>query len=101
MTLELLLDKVLIKPIKEKQEEAKDGLVLPDTTTTSDFLFGEIVTVSDGDPFSYGPEGAVHGPLPVDEGDKVYFIDTPRSKITIENEEYYLVGLERIVAKVK
>lgn len=90
-------DKVLIKPVISGKKEKKSaaGIILLSDTTEDKVDRGQVVAVGEG---RIDTKGNLVAPK-VKEGDKVIF--QWGDKITIDEEEYYIVSESGILAITK
>lgn len=90
-----LFDRVLIKPILEKEKTAS-GIFIPDTASKEKPEQGMVVAVGAG---KYDDGKLV--PLTVKVGDKVMFSKYGYDEIKIDGEEYFILREENILAVIK
>lgn len=90
-------DRALIKMLDESDQEKKSasGIIIPATAKEEKPDRGKVVAVGKG---KVDDNGKVR-PLQVKEGDKVIF--QWGDKLSIDNEEYYLVSESNILAIIK
>ncbi|OGW05239.1 MAG: co-chaperone GroES [Nitrospinae bacterium RIFCSPLOWO2_01_FULL_39_10] len=86
-----LRDRVLVKPLTEK-EVVKGGIIIPDTAKEKPNE-GEVIAVGSGRVLE---DGKVH-PLDVKKGDKVIYSKYGGTEIKIEGEEHILMKEEDIL----
>ena len=94
MTLSPLGDKVVLKAIKE-EETTKSGIILPGEAKDKP---------SQGEVIAAGPGGIIDGnevKMQVKEGDTVIYAKYAGTEVTLDDEEYIIVGQSDILATVK
>ncbi|MEK6589608.1 MAG: co-chaperone GroES [Nitrospinota bacterium] len=91
MKVKPLRDRVLVKPLPEK-EFIKGGIIIPDTAKEKPFE-GEIIAVGNG---RFLEDGKIQ-PLEVKKGDRVIFSKYGGTEIKIEGEEHLLMREEDIL----
>ena len=89
-----LRDRVLVKPLTEK-EVVKGGIIIPDTAKEKPNE-GEVIAVGSGRVLE---DGKVH-PLDVKKGDKVIYSKYGGTEIKIEGEEHILMKEEDILGVI-
>ena len=95
MPIKPLGDRVLVKPLEEK-EEKKGGIIIPDTAKEKP-QEGEVVAVGPGKLSEKG--GRI--PLELKKGDRVLYDKFSGTETKIEGEEYLIVREEDILAIIK
>lgn len=92
-----LADRVLIKPIEEKDKEKRSvsGIILPTSVQDEKVDRGTVIAVGEG---RVDSNGNLHTPK-VKEGNKVLF--QWGDKVTIDDEEYFIVNESSILAIIK
>jgi chaperonin GroES len=90
-----LLDRVLIKPILEK-EKTTSGIIIPDSAEKEKPEQGVVVALGAG---KYDDGQLI--PLTVKVGDKVMFSKYGYDEIKIDGEEYFILREENILAILK
>lgn len=93
MKIKPLSDKILVKPLKEK--ETKSGIVLPESAKEKP-QEGEVLAVGEGK----WQEGK-RVPLSVKAGDKVLFKQYGGEEIKVEGEELKILEEEDILAIIE
>jgi chaperonin GroES len=90
-------ERVLIKPLSEEElsKKSPSGIIIPETVDREKTDRGTVMAVGEG---KRDENGKVI-PLRVKKGDRVLF--QWGDKIDIENEEYYIVGENNILAILK
>lgn len=96
MKIEPLYDKVVIKPLDEKETTAS-GIVLPDTIDKEKPMQGEVIAVGVGKRLDNGQMA----PVSVRVGDKVLFTKYGPEEVEIDNEEYLVIEEDKILAIVR
>lgn len=90
-------DRVLIKPFNsEETNRTASGIIIPDTVSKEKPEQGTVIAIGDGR-FDDG----VKIPVSVKVGDKVVFSRYGYEEIKYENEEYYILKEENILAVIK
>jgi chaperonin GroES len=87
-----LHDRVLLKRIEEK-EEAKGGIIIPDTAKEKP-MEGEVISVGPGKMTEEGKRS----PMDVKAGDRVLFAKYAGTEIKIDDEECVIMREEEILA---
>lgn len=82
-----LKDRILVKPIKE--EKTKVGIYLPESVKNERLVKGEVMEVGEIEK------------CPVKKGDKVIFESFSGNEIKIDDEEYIIVKINDILAKIE
>ena len=93
MTLSPLGDKVVLKAIKE-EETTKSGIILPGEAKDKPSQ-GEVIAV--------GPGGIIDGnevKMQVKKGDTVIYAKYAGTEVTLDDEEFIIVGQSDILATV-
>lgn len=89
-------DRVLVKP-KEKEEEKTDsGIIIPETASKESPQQGEVVAVGEG-----RLEDGKRVPVSVEVGDTVVFSKFGYDEINYDDEEYYIIKEDSILAVIK
>ncbi len=96
MKLKPLHDQVIIKPIEEDEVTAA-GLVLPDTAEKEKPQKGEVIAVGPGKILENGQRAE----MSVKVGDKVVFRKYSPDEIKIDDQEYYVIRDEDIIAIIE
>ena len=96
MTLKPLNDKVIIKPIEEK-EKNKFGIVLPDTAEKEKPERGEVIAVGPGKLLENGQRAA----MSVKVGETVLFKKYSPDEIKIDQEEYLVIDEADIIGIIQ
>ena len=87
-----LHDRVLLKRVEEK-EEAKGGIIIPDTAQEKP-MEGEVISVGPGKIMADGKRS----PMDVKAGDRVLFGKYAGAEIKIDDKEYIIMREEEILA---
>ena len=87
---------ILIK-VDETKGETASGLLLGLAAQNEISLKGEVVQTDPGNLLRDGSRG----PMEVEAGDSVRFRDFDVNEVTIDDEEYVLVGVEHVICKWK
>jgi chaperonin GroES len=94
MTVRPLADRVLVKPLEEK-EKKKGGIIIPDTAKEKPQQ-GEVFAVGEGRIDDKGKRI----PPEVKKGDKILFGKYSGTEIEIEDEKYLILREGDILAKI-
>ena len=99
MRLKPVNDKIVVKPMKEKEEQVTEsGLLLPDTVQDGTLLEGEVVAVGDG---MYSANGKLI-PVVVNVGDIIlYNKNAHKSEHKIDGEDYIIMSINEVMSIVK
>ena len=99
MKLKPVNDKIVVKPIKEKDDHITEGgIILPDTVQDGALIEGEVVAVGEG---MYSANGTLI-PVVVSVGDMVlYNKNAHKSEHTIDGETYILMSVNEVMSIVK
>ena len=92
-----LADRVLVKPEEASDEKTPSGIIIPDTARKEKPERGVVIAVGPG---KRGDDGKVI-PVSVKVGDTVVFSKYGYDEIMIEDEEFYMVAENNILAVVK
>ncbi len=95
MTINPLGDRVLVKPLEEK-EEKKGGIIIPDTAKEKP-QEGKVVAVGPGKLNEKGKRM----PLELKKGNRVLYDKFSGTEAKIEGQEYLIVREEDILAIIK
>lgn len=91
-------DRVLVKPTpKEEDATTSSGLIIPKSGEREEVEHAEVVAVGPG----RRDEQGERLPMDVSEGDTILFTKFNAEQVTFNNEEYYLVSEDRILAVVE
>lgn len=91
-----LHDYVLVEPFKQ-EEMTKGGIVIPETAREERAIKGKVIAVGPG---KVNEKGEVVK-IPVKEGQIVLFKKYAPDEIKIDNQEYYFVRADDILAVVE
>ena len=99
MRLKPVNDKIVVKPMKEKEEQVTEsGLLLPDTVQDGGLIEGKVVAASEG---MYSAQGTMI-PLVVSEGDTIlYNKNAHKSEHKIDGEDYILMSVNEVMSIVE
>lgn len=86
--------KVLVKRL-EAEEKSRGGIILPDSAKEKPKQ-GKVVALGDGAPLASGKKGSFQ----VRKGDVILFTSYAGSEITVDGEEYLVMGEDDILAIV-
>lgn len=93
MKIQPLHDKVVVKPLTEKDITAS-GIVLPDSATQEKPMEGEVVAVGTGKRL----ENGTISPLTVKVGDKVLFTKYAPDEVEVDGVDYLVIEEDKILA---
>lgn len=96
MKIQPLHDKVVVKPLTEKDVTAS-GIVLPDSATQEKPMEGEVVAVGTGKRL----ENGTISPLTVKVGDKVLFTKYAPDEVEVDGVEYLVIEENKILAIIE
>ena len=96
MKIEPLHDKVVIKPLSEKEVTAS-GIVLPGTADKEKPMEGEVIATGPGKRMENGSIS----PMSVKAGDKVLFTKYAPDEVEVDGEEYLVIDEDKILAIVR
>lgn len=91
MQLKPLGDRVVVKALP-KEEATKSGIILPDTVNKENKQEGEIVSIG---------AGAKIEALKLQVGQKVVFSEYGGTDITIDNQDYKILGHDDLLAVIE
>ena len=98
MRLKPVNDKIVVKPIDNKEEMTAGGILLPDTVQDGALVEGEVVAVGDG---MYSASGTLI-PVICDVGDTIlYNKNAMKAEHTIDGETYILMSVNEVMSIVK
>jgi len=91
-------DRVLIKPLSPEELEKKSasGIIIPDTAKKEKPEQGKVVAVGDG----RRDESGNLIPVSVKKGDQVVFSKYGYDEVKFEDEEYYILREDQILAVI-
>ncbi len=87
-------DRVLVRRL-EAEEKSRGGIILPDSAKEKPKQ-GKVMALGDGAPLASGKKR----PFQVKKGDVVLFTSYAGSEITVDGEEYMVMGEDDILAIV-
>ena len=96
MNIRPLDERVLIKPVEEKEERMVGSIYIPDTASKERPQIGEVISV--GDDVISSTETRKKLSELVKVGDKVVYAKYGGTEIKIDNDEYLLVSRNDILA---
>lgn len=96
MNIQPLHDKVVVKPLNEKDVTAS-GIVLPDSANKEKPMEGEVVAVGSGKRMDTG----MIAPMSVKVGDKVLFTKYAPDEVEVDGEEYLVIDEDKILAIIQ
>ena len=98
MRLKPVNDKIVVKPIENKEEMTSGGIILPDTVQDGALVEGEVVAVGDG---MYSASGTLI-PVICDVGDTIlYNKNAMKAEHTIDGETFILMSVNEVMSIVK
>ncbi len=98
MRLKPVNDKIVVKPIENKEEKTVGGIILPDTVQDGTLVEGKVVAVGDG---MYSASGTLI-PVICDVGDTIlYNKNAHKAEHTIDGETYILMSVNEVMSIVK
>jgi co-chaperonin GroES (HSP10) len=99
MRLKPVNDKIVVKPMKEKDDHITEGgIILPDTVQDGALIEGEVVAIGEG---MYSASGTLI-PVVVDVGDTIlYNKNAHKSEHKIDGETYILMSVNEVMSIVR
>ena len=98
MRLKPVNDKIVVKPIENKEEKTAGGIILPDTVQDGALVEGKVVAIGEG---MYSASGTLI-PVVVDVGDTIlYNKNAMKAEHTIDGETYILMSVNEVMSIVK
>ena len=99
MRLKPVNDKIVVKPIKEKDDHITEGgIILPDTAQNGALVEGKVVAVGEG----MWSANAKLIPVICDVGDTIlYNKNAQKAEHKIDGEEYILMSVNEVMSIVK
>ena len=98
MRLKPVNDKIVVKPIENKEEKTVGGIILPDTVQDGTLVEGKVVAVGDG---MYSASGTLI-PVICDVGDTIlYNKNAHKAEHTIDGETYILMSVNEVMSIIK
>jgi chaperonin GroES len=94
MRLKPVNDKIVVKPIENKEEKTSGGIILPDTVQDGKLLEGKVIAASEG---MYSAQGTMI-PLVVSEGDTILY---NKHAQVHEHGEFVIMSVNEILSIVK
>jgi len=91
-----LYDRVVVKPIEEKQEKTPSGIIIPDTAKEKPSE-GEVIAVGEGRLLENGEVK----PLQVKVGDKVVYSKYAGNEFVVDGEELIVLREDDILAIIE
>lgn len=90
-------DRVIIRPFSvEDLNKTKSGIIIPDTVSKESPEQGEVLAVGPG---RLGDDGK-RMPMSIKKGDKVVFSKYAYEEVKIDEEKYYILKEENILAVI-
>lgn len=96
MKIEPLHDKVIIKPLSEKEVTAS-GIVLPGSADKEKPMEGEVIAAGPGKRMDNGSVA----PMSVKAGDKVIFTKYAPDEVEVDGEEYLVIDEDKILGIIR
>ena len=98
MRLKPVNDKIVVKPIENKEEMTSGGIILPDTVQDGALIEGKVVAVGDG---MYSASGTLI-PVICNVGDTIlYNKNAMKAEHTIDGETYIIMSVNEVMSIVK
>ena len=99
MRLKPVNDKIVVKEIKNKEDEVTAaGIILPDTVQDGALLEGKVVAASEG---MYSAQGTLI-PLAVSKGDTILYHKSGRNaEHKIDGESYIIMSVNEVISIVR
>jgi chaperonin GroES len=92
-----LADRILLKPFSEEEmNKTASGIIIPDTVSKEKPEQGKVVAVGEG-----RWEDGKRIPVSVKVGDRVVFSRYGYEEIKVDDEEFYILKEENILAIIK
>jgi len=95
VTIRPLQDRVVVRPL-EREEKTAGGIILPDTAKEKP-ITGEVVSVGPG---KYIESKGDRVPPPLTKGDRIIFGKYAGTEVRIEGEEYKILEVKDVLAKI-
>lgn len=95
MKIRPLKDRIVVRPIEEEQKTA-GGIYLPDTAKEKP-ITGEVIAVGPG---KFVESKGDRVPPPLKKGEKVIFGKYAGAEVRIEGEEYKILDVKDVLAKI-
>ena len=93
-----LLDRILVKPIREDDIKSKAGIIIPESISKEKPEKGKVIAVGEG---KWNEDGDHRVKMSVKVGDMVLFTKYSPDEIKIDDEEYFILREENILAVIK
>jgi len=93
-----LLDRILVKPIREDGLKSKAGIIIPESVSKEKPEKGKVIAVGEG---KWNEDGDHRIKMSVKVGDVVLFTKYSPDEIKINDEEYFILREENILAVIK
>jgi chaperonin GroES len=90
-------DRVLVRPHRDEGEKTKSGIYIPDTIQKEKPAEGKVVAVGEG---RFDDNGKLI-PLRVKVGDTVMFSKYGYDEVKVDNEDYYILKEDALLAIIK
>lgn len=90
-------DRVLVKPATLEKIKTQSGIIIPDTVDKEKPEQGKVIAVGAGKRNDNGD----FVPLQVKKGDMVVFSKYGPDEVTIDEEEYYIIREDSLLAIIK
>ena len=98
MRLKPVNDKIVVKPIENKEEMTSGGIILPDTVQDGALVEGEVVAIGEG---MYSASGTLI-PVICNVGDTIlYNKNAMKAEHTIDGETFILMSVNEGMSIVK
>jgi chaperonin GroES len=91
-------DRILVRPIREDELKSKSGIIIPESVSKEKPERGKVVAVGEG---KWNEDGDKRIPPSVRVGDVVLFSKYSPDEIKMDEEEYFILREENILAIIK
>jgi len=91
-------DRILVRPIREDELKSKSGIIIPESVSQEKPERGKVVAIGEG---KWNEDGDRRIPPGVKVGDIVLFTKYSPDEIKIDEEEYFVLREESILAIIK
>ena len=92
-----LADRVLIKPLSAKDKKTASGIIIPETVSKEKPEQGKVIAIGEG----RIDESGKKIPVKVKVGDTVLFSKYGYDEVKIDEEEYFILKEENILAVIR
>lgn len=91
-------DRVLVKPLTDDTKKTSSGIIIPDTVSKEKPEQGVVVALGAGKKDENGKIVPIAG---IKVGDKVLFSKYGFDEVKIEDEEYFIIREDNVLAVIK